>query len=199
MPPPIRSKAATAGITRAGGRRAGFTGVFWRLGRGNPSGLWLGGDMSGKDRYTYARAGVDIAAGNALVKAIAPLAKATARAGADAALGGFGGFFDLKAAGYRDPLLVAANDGVGTKLKLAIEQDRHEGVGIDLVAMCVNDLIVRGAEPLFFLDYFACAKLEGGVAERVIASIAQGCRDAGCALIGGETAEIPGLYAEGDY
>jgi phosphoribosylformylglycinamidine cyclo-ligase len=149
--------------------------------------------------YTYAKAGVSIAAGNALVKAIAPLAKATARPGADASLGGFGGFFDLKAAGYRDPLLVAANDGVGTKLKLAIEHDRHEGVGIDLVAMCANDLVVQGAEPLFFLDYFACARLDGAVAERVIASIAEGCRQAGCALIGGETAEMPGMYAEGDY
>src|SRR5687768_1805260 len=155
--------------------------------------------MSDPESYTYAKAGVDIAAGNALVKAIAPLARATARPGADAALGGFGGFFDLKAAGYRDPLLVAANDGVGTKLKLAIEHDRHEGVGVDLVAMCVNDLIVQGAEPLFFLDYFATGKLESGVAERVIASIADGCREAGCALIGGETAEMPGMYAPGDY
>jgi len=155
--------------------------------------------VSGNESYTYAKAGVDIAAGNALVKAIAPLAKATARPGADAALGGFGGFFDLKAAGYRDPLLVAANDGVGTKLKLAIEHGRHDGVGIDLVAMCANDLIVQGAEPLFFLDYFATAKLEAAVAERVIASIAEGCKQAGCALIGGETAEMPGMYAPGDY
>ena len=155
--------------------------------------------MSEGESYTYAKAGVSIAAGNALVKAIAPLAKATARPGADASLGGFGGFFDLKAAGYRDPLLVAANDGVGTKLKLAIDSDRHEGVGIDLVAMCVNDLIVQGAEPLFFLDYFATGRLESGVAEQVIASIAAGCLEAGCALIGGETAEMPGMYAEGDY
>ncbi|GGZ91456.1 phosphoribosylformylglycinamidine cyclo-ligase [Novosphingobium arvoryzae] len=149
--------------------------------------------------YSYEQAGVSIAAGNALVKAIAPLAKATARPGADAELGGFGGFFDLKAAGYTDPLLVAANDGVGTKVKLAIDHDRHDRIGIDLVAMCVNDLIVQGAEPLFFLDYFATGKLDSGVAERVVAGIADGCRISGCALIGGETAEMPGMYAAGDY
>jgi phosphoribosylformylglycinamidine cyclo-ligase len=149
--------------------------------------------------YTYAKAGVSIAAGNALVKAIAPLARATRRPGADAELGGFGGFFDLKAAGYTDPLLVAANDGVGTKLKLAIDHDRHEGVGIDLVAMCANDLIVQGAEPLFFLDYFATGRLDAKVAETVVTGIAEGCRIAGCALIGGETAEMPGMYADGDY
>ena len=149
--------------------------------------------------YTYADAGVSITAGNALVRAIAPLAKSTRRSGADADLGGFGGVFDLKAAGFTDPLLVAANDGVGTKLKLAIEHDAHDGVGVDLVAMCVNDLIVQGAEPLFFLDYYASAKLDPTVAERVIASIADGCRQAGCALIGGETAEMPGMYADGDY
>ncbi|WP_375390396.1 phosphoribosylformylglycinamidine cyclo-ligase [uncultured Sphingomonas sp.] len=152
-----------------------------------------------EEPYSYARAGVSIAAGNALVRAIAPLARATRRPGANADLGGFGGLFDLKAAGFADPLLVAANDGVGTKLKLAIEWDRHAGVGVDLVAMCVNDLIVQGAEPLFFLDYFACGRLDGVIAERVIASIAEGCRQAGCALIGGETAEMPGMYAEGDY
>lgn len=149
--------------------------------------------------YSYAKAGVDIAAGNALVRAIGPLARATARPGADAELGGFGAFFDLKAAGYKDPLLVAGNDGVGTKVKLAIDHDRHDAIGIDLVAMCVNDLIVQGAEPLFFLDYFATGKLDTGVAERVVAGIADGCRMAGCALIGGETAEMPGMYAAGDY
>jgi phosphoribosylformylglycinamidine cyclo-ligase len=148
---------------------------------------------------TYADAGVSIAAGNALVKAIGPLAKSTARPGANAELGGFGGFFDLKAAGYEDPLLVAANDGVGTKLKLAIETGRHDGVGIDLVAMCVNDLIVQGAEPLFFLDYYATGKLDNATATAVVASIAEGCRQANCALIGGETAEMPGMYSEGDY
>ena len=149
--------------------------------------------------YSYEQAGVSIAAGNALVKAIGPLAKSTARPGADAELGGFGGFFDPRAAGYKDPLLVAANDGVGTKVKLAIDHDRHDAIGIDLVAMCVNDLIVQGAEPLFFLDYFATGKLVGGVAERVVAGIAEGCKQAGCALIGGETAEMPGMYAAGDY
>jgi len=155
--------------------------------------------MSADNRYTYAQAGVSIDAGNALVKAIGPLVKATRRPGADAEIGGFGGFFDPKAAGYSDPLLVAANDGVGTKLKLAIDTGRHDTVGIDLVAMCANDLIVQGAEPLFFLDYFATGKLDTGVAERVIAGIAQGCTIAGCALIGGETAEMPGMYAPGDY
>ena len=148
---------------------------------------------------TYADAGVSIAAGNALVKAIGPLAKTTARPGADAEIGGFGGFFDLKAAGFKDPLLVAANDGVGTKLKLAIELGRHDDVGIDLVAMCANDLIVQGAEPLFFLDYYATGSLDGDVAAAVVSSIAEGCRQAGCALIGGETAEMPGMYGQGDY
>ena len=126
-------------------------------------------DNPPKQSYSYAQAGVSIAAGNALVKAIAPLARATARPGADPELGGFGGFFDLKAAGYKDPLLVAANDGVGTKVKLAIDYDRHDRIGEDLVAMCVNDLIVQGAEPLLFLDYFATGKLNGGIAERVVA------------------------------
>lgn len=148
---------------------------------------------------TYADAGVSIAAGNALVRAIGPLARATRRAGADASLGGFGGLFDPRAAGYTDPILVASTDGVGTKVKLAIDAGRHENIGIDLVAMCVNDLIVQGAEPLFFLDYFATGKLEGDIAVKVVAGIAEGCRQAGCALIGGETAEMPGLYAPGDY
>ena len=155
--------------------------------------------MAAPTPLTYADAGVSIAAGNALIKMIAPLARATARPGADAELGGFGGFFDPKAAGFKDPLLVAANDGVGTKVKLAIDMARHDTVGIDLVAMCVNDLIVQGAEPLFFLDYFASSKLDTAVATAVVAGIADGCRQAGCALIGGETAEMPGLYAPGDY
>ena len=148
---------------------------------------------------TYREAGVDIDAGEALVDAIKPHAKATARSGSDAGLGGFGAFFDLKAAGYRDPLLVSTTDGVGTKLKVAIEASRHDGVGIDLVAMCVNDLVVQGAEPLFFLDYFATGKLDVAAARAIIAGIADGCKQAGCALVGGETAEMPGMYAKGDY
>jgi phosphoribosylformylglycinamidine cyclo-ligase len=148
---------------------------------------------------TYRDSGVDIDAGNALVHAIKPLVKATRRSGADADLGGFGGLFDLKAAGFRDPILVAANDGVGTKLKIAIDSGRHTTIGIDLVAMCVNDLVVQGAEPLFFLDYFATGHLDVGVARDVVAGIAEGCRLAGCALIGGETAEMPGMYQKGDY
>ena len=148
---------------------------------------------------TYREAGVDIDAGESLVEAIKPLAKATARSGSDAGLGGFGAFFDLKAAGYRDPLLVSTTDGVGTKLKVAIEASRHDGVGIDLVAMCVNDLVVQGAEPLFFLDYFATGKLDVAAARAIIAGIADGCKQAGCALVGGETAEMPGMYAKGDY
>ena len=149
--------------------------------------------------YTYKNAGVDIDAGNRLVERIKPLAAATRRAGAAGDLGGFGGLFDPRAAGYEDPVLVAATDGVGTKLKLAIEADKHDTVGIDLVAMCANDLIVQGAEPLFFLDYFATGKLAEETAAAVVAGIADGCREAGCALIGGETAEMPGMYADGDY
>ena len=147
----------------------------------------------------YADAGVDISAGNALVEAIKPLARATRRKGADSKLGGFGGLFDLKACGYKDPVLVAANDGVGTKLRLAIETGHHHGVGIDLVAMSVNDLIVQGATPLFFLDYYATGKLDVETARQVIAGIADGCRQAACALIGGETAEMPGMYRGRDY
>ena len=148
---------------------------------------------------TYAQAGVDIDAGAALVEAIKPLAKATRRPGADASLGGFGALFDLKAAGFIDPLIVSTTDGVGTKLKVAIESGFHDTVGIDLVAMCVNDLLAQGAEPLMFLDYYATGKLELEVARRVVAGIAEGCLQAGAALVGGETAEMPGMYGEGDY
>ncbi|KQT88420.1 phosphoribosylformylglycinamidine cyclo-ligase [Aurantimonas sp. Leaf443] len=148
---------------------------------------------------TYAQAGVDIDAGNELVRRIKPLVRSTARPGADGEIGGFGGLFDLKAAGFKDPVLVAANDGVGTKLRIAIETGIHDTIGIDLVAMCVNDLVVQGAEPLFFLDYFATGKLDPAEGEAIVKGIAEGCRQAGCALIGGETAEMPGLYADRDY
>jgi len=148
---------------------------------------------------TYAQAGVDIDAGNAMVEQIKPLVRSTRRAGADAEIGGFGGLFDLKAAGFKDPILVAANDGVGTKVKIAIDTGIHDTIGIDLVAMCVNDIIVQGAEPLFFLDYFATGKLAPEVGVHIVKGIAEGCLQAGCALIGGETAEMPGLYARGDY
>ena len=148
---------------------------------------------------SYAQSAVDIDAGNRMVELIKPLVRATARRGADAEIGGFGGLFDLKRAGFADPVLVAATDGVGTKVKIAIETGRHDTIGIDLVAMSVNDLVVQGAEPLFFLDYFACGKLDPKLAAAVVAGVAKGCGLAGCALIGGETAEMPGLYRGGDY
>jgi phosphoribosylformylglycinamidine cyclo-ligase len=151
------------------------------------------------DEARYAAAGVDIDAGNRLVELIKPLLLRTARAGADAEIGGFGGLFDLKAAGFTDPILVAATDGVGTKVKIAVETGRHDTIGVDLVAMSVNDLVVQGAEPLFFLDYFACGKLDPAVGAKVVAGVAAACREARCALIGGETAEMPGLYHGGDY
>ena len=152
-----------------------------------------------KNGLTYADSGVDIDAGNRLVDLIKPMVRATARAGTEAEIGGFGGLFDLKAAGFKDPVLVAATDGVGTKVKIAIDTGLHDGIGIDLVAMSVNDLVVQGAEPLFFLDYFACGKLDPEATAAIVAGIAEGCRESGCALIGGETAEMPGLYRNGDY
>lgn len=152
-----------------------------------------------KNGLTYADAGVDIDAGNLMVEKIKPLVRATRRPGADGEIGGFGGLFDLKAAGFTDPVLVAANDGVGTKLKIAIDAGKHDTIGVDLVAMCVNDLVVQGAEPLFFLDYFATGKLDPEQGVAIVKGIAEGCRQAGCALIGGETAEMPGMYREGDY
>ena len=148
---------------------------------------------------TYAQAGVDIDAGNEMVELIKPAVRSTRRPGADAEIGGFGGLFDLKAAGFKDPILVAANDGVGTKVKIAIESGIHDTVGIDLVAMCVNDLIVQGAEPLFFLDYYATGKLEPKTGAAIVQGIARGCVESGCALIGGETAEMPGMYSGSDY
>ncbi|MEO3998725.1 phosphoribosylformylglycinamidine cyclo-ligase [Mesorhizobium sp. CAU 1732] len=153
----------------------------------------------GKNGLTYAQAGVDIDAGNAMVEKIKPMVRSTRRPGADGEIGGFGGLFDLKAAGFTDPILVAANDGVGTKLRVAIEAGKHDTVGIDLVAMCVNDLVVQGAEPLLFLDYFATGKLDPDQGAAIVSGIAEGCRQAGCALIGGETAEMPGMYSGDDY
>jgi len=151
------------------------------------------------DEARYAAAGVDIDAGNRMVELIKPLVRGTARAGANAEIGGFGGLFDLKAAGFADPILVAATDGVGTKVKIAIETSRHDTIGIDLVAMSVNDLVVQGAEPLFFLDYFACGKLDPAIGAAVVKGVAAACRESGCALIGGETAEMPGVYQGNDY
>ena len=151
------------------------------------------------DDARYAAAGVDIDAGNRMVELIKPLVRATARSGAGAEIGGFGGLFDLKAAGFSDPVLVAATDGVGTKVKIAIETSRNDTIGIDLVAMSVNDLVVQGAEPLFFLDYFACGKLDPAIGAAVVKGVAAACREAGCALIGGETAEMPGVYQGSDY
>ncbi|RKE85300.1 phosphoribosylformylglycinamidine cyclo-ligase [Rhizobium sp. AG855] len=155
--------------------------------------------QAGKNGLTYSDAGVDIDAGNLMVEKIKPAVKSTRRPGADGEIGGFGGLFDLKAAGFKDPILVAANDGVGTKLKIAIDANIHGTVGIDLVAMCVNDLVVQGAEPLLFLDYFATGKLDPDQGAAIVQGIAAGCREAGCALIGGETAEMPGMYSKGDY
>ncbi len=154
---------------------------------------------AGKNGLTYSDAGVDIDAGNLMVEKIKPAVRSTRRPGADGEIGGFGGLFDLKAAGFTDPILVAANDGVGTKLKIAIDANFHDTVGIDLVAMCVNDLVVQGAEPLLFLDYFATGKLDPDQGAAIVSGIAAGCREAGCALIGGETAEMPGMYSDGDY
>src|SRR2546430_2543543 len=152
-----------------------------------------------RNGLTYAQTGVDIEAGNRRVGLIKPLVRATARPGADGEIGGFGGLFDLKRAGFKDPMLVAGTDGVGTKVMIAIEAGRHDTIGIDLVAMSVNDLVVQGAEPLFFLDYFACGKLAPEVGAQVVKGVALGCQEACCALIGGETAEMPGLYKAGDY
>jgi phosphoribosylformylglycinamidine cyclo-ligase len=179
----------------------GSAGPALRLARRGLTAQAIGGGMAKDPGHglTYADAGVDIDAGNAMVEAIKPLVRATRRPGADAEIGGFGGLFDLKAAGFSDPILVAANDGVGTKVKIAIETGIHDTIGIDLVAMCVNDIVVQGAEPLLFLDYFATGKLAPDIGVAIVKGIAEGCRRAGCALIGGETAEMPGLYARGDY
>src|SRR5690349_18037634 len=168
-----------------------------RIRRNPPQTLAELGMSARKNGLTYADSGVDIDAGNRLVDLIKPMVRATARPGADAEIGGFGGLFDLKAAGFTDQVLVAATDGVGTKVKIAIETGLNSGIGIDLVAMSVNDLVVQGAEPLFFLDYFACGKLDPEATAAIVSGIAEGCRESGCALIGGETAEMPGLYKDG--
>ena len=210
-----RSNAPRRGLGRRGngsmaGRELGKRGGPVRLdqlARERPSGLRRQATDCSRSRelpdsrrpLTYADPGVDIDAGNRLVDRIKPLARATRRPGADAELGGFGGLFDLRAAGFADPILVAANDGVGTKVKIAIESGIYDTIGIDLVAMCVNDIVVQGAEPLLFLDYFAAGKLDETVAAAVVKGIAEGCAESGCALVGGETAEMPGLYADGDF
>jgi phosphoribosylformylglycinamidine cyclo-ligase len=184
-----------ANLPQGAPKRFGQWGFEHMSGKTNGSGKTTGPGRG----LTYGEAGVDIDAGNRMVDLIKPLVRATARAGADAEIGGFGGLFDLARTGFKDPVLVAATDGVGTKVKIAIETGRHDTIGIDLVAMSVNDLVVQGAEPLFFLDYFACSKLDPLIGAKVVAGIAQGCRESGCALIGGETAEMPGLYQPGDY
>jgi phosphoribosylformylglycinamidine cyclo-ligase len=191
------AKALFLDKVRAG--RGGESGPRATQGAFMGSNSSAGGGPADRQQILYRDAGVDIDAGEALVDAIKPLTRATRRRGADAELGGFGALFDLKAAGFTDPLIVATTDGVGTKLKIAIETGLHDDVGVDLVAMCVNDLVVQGAEPLFFLDYYATGKLSVSQGRAVIAGIARGCGEAGCALIGGETAEMPGMYADGDY
>ena len=185
-------------------QNAGIAPIFLQPGRVHAKSPLRTGDQGQamseqKNGLTYAEAGVDIDAGNLLVEKIKPLVRSTRRPGADGEIGGFGGLFDLKAAGFSDPVLVAANDGVGTKLKIAIDAGKHDTIGIDLVAMCVNDLVVLGAEPLFFLDYFATGKLDPDQGATIVGGIAEGCRQAGCALIGGETAEMPGMYHGKDY
>ena len=202
---PADSQRMTSTTTNTNGLRLGNAGPIRDLARfaagdyadrANSSGAAM---SENRKPLTYADSGVDIDVGNRIVDRIRPLARATRRPGASAELGGFGGLFDLRAAGFIDPILVAANDGVGTKLKIAIESGIYDTIGVDLVAMCVNDIVVQGAEPLFFLDYFASGKLDDEIASAVVQGIAEGCAQSGCALIGGETAEMPGLYAPGDF